>query len=79
MSLPRNSSETDVSISIEMLFICIFTLESFERIERFAKMERIVGAAASSEESESERTGRESGTISGRAWSTTSFLRRCLQ
>lgn len=79
MSLLRNSSETDVSILIETPFICICTLESFERIERFARMERISGAADSNEESESERTGRESGTISGRACSTTSSLRRCFQ
>ena len=77
MSLRRNSSETDVSISIETPFICICTLELFERIERFARMERSSGAADPNEESE--RTGRESGTISGRAWSTTSSLRRCFQ
>lgn len=76
MSLLRNSSETDVSISIETSFICIRTLQSFERIERFARMEWISGAADSNEESDSERTGRERGTISGGVWSTTSFLRR---
>ena len=43
-----------------MPFICICTLELFERIER------ISGAAVSNEEPESERTGSESGTISGR-------------
>lgn len=42
------------------------TLELFERIERFARMERISGAAVSNEEPESERTGSEIGTISGR-------------
>ena len=65
MSLQRNSSETDGSISIEMPFICICTSELFERIERFARMERISEAAVSNEEPESERTGSESGTISG--------------
>ena len=66
MNLQRNSSETDESISIEILFICICTLELSERIERFARMERISGAAVSNEEPESERTGSEMGTISGR-------------
>ena len=66
MSLVRNSSETDASISIEIPFICICTSELFERIERFARMERISGAAVSNEEPESERTGSESGMISGR-------------
>ena len=66
MNLQRNSSETDESISIEIPFICICTLELFERIERFARMERISGAAVSNEEPESERTGSERGTISGR-------------
>ena len=79
MSLLRNSSETDISILIETPFICICTLESFERIERFGRMERISGTVVSNEESESERTGSESGTMSGRAWSTTSSLRRCFQ
>ena len=65
-SLPRNSLETAVSISIGTPFINIFTLELFERIERFARMERISGAAVSNEEPESERTGSEIGTISGR-------------
>ena len=32
MSLQRNSSETDESISIEIPFICICILELFERI-----------------------------------------------
>lgn len=73
MSLVRNSSETDASISIETPFICSFMLEPFER------MEHISGAVVSNEEPESERTGSESGTISGRAWSTTSSLRRCFQ
>ena len=54
MSLQRNSSETDESISIEIPFSCICTLELFER---FARMERISGAAVSNEEPESERTG----------------------
>ncbi len=79
MSLQRNSSETDESISIEILFICICTLELFERIERFTRMERISGTVVSNEETESERTGSESGTISGKACSTTSSLRRCFQ
>ena len=79
MSLQRNSSETDESISIEILFICICTLELFERIERFARMERISGTVVSNEETESERKGSESGTISGKACSTTSSLRRCFQ
>ena len=79
MSLMRNSSETDASISIEMPFIRSFMLESFERIARFARMERISGTVVSNEESESERAGSESGTMSGRAWSTTSSLRRCFQ
>lgn len=69
MSLERNSSETDASISIEMPFIRSFMLEPFERIARFA---RISGAAVSNEESESERAGTVSGTISGRTCSTTS-------
>ena len=60
MSLQRNSSETDGSISIEIPFSCICTSELFERIER------ISGAAVSNEEPESERTESESGTISGR-------------
>jgi hypothetical protein len=76
ISLPRNSSETAVSISIETPFINIFTLELFER---FARMEGNAGAVVSNEEPESEQTGSESGTISGRAWSTTSSLRRCFQ
>ncbi|MFQ7687703.1 MAG: hypothetical protein ACLRJY_14790 [Anaerobutyricum soehngenii] len=63
MSLQRNSSETDEFISIEIPFICICTLELSER---FARMERILGVAVSNEEPESERTGSESGTISGR-------------
>lgn len=37
MSLQRNSSETDGSISIEIPFSCICTLELFERIERLYK------------------------------------------
>lgn len=65
MSLQRNSSETEEFISIEIPFICICISELFERIERFARMERISGAAVSNEEPESERTGSESGTISG--------------
>ena len=79
MSLVRNSSETDVSIAIETPLICSFMLESFERIVRFARMEGILGAAVSNEESGSEKTGSESRTISGRDWSTTSSLRRCFQ
>lgn len=79
ISLPRNSSENAVSISIETPFINIFTLELFERIERFARMEGNAGAVVPDEESEPERTGSESGTISGRDWSTTSSLRRCFQ
>ena len=79
MSLVRNSSETDASISIETPFIRSFMLEPFERIARFARMERISGAAVSNEESESERAGTVSGTISGRTCSTTSSLRRCFQ
>ena len=71
--------ETVVSISIGTPFINIFTLELFERIERFARMEGNAGAVVPDEESEHERTGSESGTISGRDWSTTSFLRRCFQ
>ena len=59
--------------------INIFTLELFERIERFARMEGNAGAVVPDEESEPERTGSESGTISGRDWSTTSSLRRCFQ
>nr|WP_147349394.1 hypothetical protein [Dorea formicigenerans] len=78
-SLPRNSSKTAVSISIETPFINIFILELFERIERFARMEGNAGAVVPDEESEPERTGSESGTISGREWSTTSSLRRCFQ
>lgn len=66
-------------IIIEILFICICTLELFERIERFARIERTSGTVVSNEEPESERTGSESGTISGRACSTTSSLRRCFQ
>ena len=66
-------------IIIEILFICICTLELFERIERFARIERTSGTVVSNEELESERTGSESGTISGRACSTTSSLRRCFQ
>ena len=53
-------------IIIEILFICICTLELFERIERFARIERTSGTVVSNEEPESERTGSESGTISGR-------------
>ena len=79
MSLVRNSSETKVSISIEIPFICIFTLELFERIERFARMGQISVVVVFDEESEFGRTGSESGTISGRAWSTASSLRRCFQ
>ena len=45
---------------------CICTLELFERIERFARMERILGVAVSNEEPESERIGSESGMISGK-------------
>lgn len=67
MSLLRNSSETDESISIEIPFICILTVGSFERIERFARIERISGFVISNEWSESETAGTESGTISGRA------------
>lgn len=66
-------------IIIEILFICICTLELFERIERFARIERTSGTVVSNEEPESERTGSESGTISGRACLTTSSLRRCFQ
>lgn len=66
-------------IIIEILFICICTLELFERIERFTRIERTSGTVVSNEEPESERTGSESGTISGRACSTTSSLRRCFQ
>ena len=40
-------------------------VESYERIARFARMERISGAVVSNEESASERTGTVSGTISG--------------
>lgn len=65
MSLVRNCSETDASISIETPCIRSFMLEPFERIARFARMERTSGAAVSNEESESERTGSESGTRSG--------------
>lgn len=79
ISLPRNSSEIAVSISIEIPFINIFTLELFERIERIARMEGNAGAVVPDEESEPEKTGSESGTISGRDWSTTSSLRRCFQ
>ena len=79
MNLQRNSSETDESISIEIPFICICTLELFERIERIARMEGNAGAVVPDEESEPEKTGSESGTISGRDWSTTSSLRRCFQ
>ena len=71
--------ETAVSISIGTPFINIFTLELFERIERFARMEGNAGAVVPDEESEPEKTGSESGTISGRDWSTTSSLRRCFQ
>ena len=71
--------ETAVSISIGTPFINIFTLELFERIERIARMEGNAGAVAPDEESEPEKTGSESGTISGRDWSTTSSLRRCFQ
>ena len=71
--------ETAVSISIGTPFINIFTLELFERIERFARMEGNAGAVVPDEESEPERTGSESGTIFGRDWSTTSSLRRCFQ
>ena len=67
MSLARNSSETDESISIETSFICIFAIESFERIERLARMERISGFVVSNEASESERSGTVIGTISGKA------------
>ena len=42
-------------------------------------MEGNAGAVVSNEEPESEQTGSESGTISGRVWSTTSSLRRCFQ
>lgn len=42
-------------------------------------MEGNVGVVVPDEESEPERTGSESGTISGRDWSTTSSLRRCFQ
>ena len=42
------------------------TLELFERIERFARIERTSGTVVSNEEPESERTGSEIGTISGR-------------
>ena len=38
MSLQKNSSETDESISIEIPFICICTLELFDRIERIVQM-----------------------------------------
>ena len=79
MNLQRNSSETDESISIEIPFICICTLELFERIERLARMERISGVVVSNKDPESERTGSEIGTISGKACSTTSSLRRCFQ
>lgn len=72
--LPEQST-----LSIETPFINIFTLELFERIERFARMEGNAGAVVPDEESEPERTGSESGTISGRDWSTTSSLRRCFQ
>ena len=72
--LPEQST-----LSIETPFINIFTLELFERIERFARMEGNAGVVVPDEESEPERTGSESGTISGRAWSTTSSLRRCFQ
>lgn len=65
-SKSSNAYETNESISIEIPFICICTLELFERIERFARMERISGVVVSNEEPESERTGSESGTISGR-------------
>ena len=53
----ENSLETDESISIEIPFICICTLELFERIS---------GVTVSNEEPESGRTGSESGTIAGR-------------
>ena len=42
-------------------------------------MEGNAGAVVPDEESEPERTGSESGTISGRDWSTTSSLRRRFQ
>lgn len=77
MSLLRNSSEIDESISIEKPFICILTLGSFERIARFARKERISGFVISNEWSASGRAGTEISIISGRAWSTTSSLRRC--
>lgn len=79
MSLLRNSSEIDEFISIEIPFICIWIVESFERIERFVRIERISDFAISIEWSDSGRAETESGTISERVWLTTSSLRRCFQ
>lgn len=49
MSLARNSSETDAFILIKTSFICIFALESFDRIKRIARsrVRNVVGAITS--------------------------------
>ena len=69
----------DVSISIEIPFTCIWTLELFGRIARFTRKERNLGLAISNEWSESGRAGTERGAMSEKVWSTTSSLRRCFQ
>ena len=59
MNLLRNSSETDVFISIEIPFTRILTLGSFGRIARFARKERISGFAISNKRSDFGRAGAE--------------------
>lgn len=62
MNLLRNSSETDVFISIEIPFTRILTLGSFGRIARFARFarkERISGFAISNKRSDFGRAGAE--------------------
>lgn len=55
------------------------TAESFERIERFARIERILDFAIFNEWSDFGRAGTERRTMSGRVWSTTSSLRSFFQ